>query len=353
MAPPSSVSRKAPGKSAPSLSMTPPRSLETAVSTWPMEPQPQLSDSVALPTLERPGFWHTKTLTKPSAPTTMTQSTTHSKALPKIIIPAFPAGYPMTDELRTLKCTHCKRPVLHYYMKAHIGDCLNKKQEKQRKKKEARDARDATLKEPTTTTTTTTSSKKRRLDDSTAEGGGSKKKKSKKLEPAASKPTKPTKVKAPVDVEKQCGVELPNGGQCARSLTCKSHSMGAKRSVPGRSAPYDKLLMEYQRKNQAKLTKAAIDANAPDPEEERERDRGPVDEDQETETIMNILASRWGGRPVYVHQPIRAGQRAQHNRIRAMLAGANIFSAGSRGLPFGTVPVGNRLEGRKNLAAPG
>jgi len=67
------------------------------------------------------------------------------------------------------------------------------------------------------------------------------------------KPAKPEpKPKAPVDVEKQCGVPLPNGLLCARSLTCKSHSMGAKRAVMGRSQPYDVLLAAYQRKNQAK-----------------------------------------------------------------------------------------------------
>lgn len=55
----------------------------------------------------------------------------------------------------------------------------------------------------------------------------------------------------PVDVEKQCGV-LKDGVPCARSLTCKSHSMGAKRAVPGRSLPYDMLLTAYQKKNQAK-----------------------------------------------------------------------------------------------------
>lgn len=62
-----------------------------------------------------------------------------------------------------------------------------------------------------------------------------------------------TKAKGPVDVEKQCGVPLPLGGFCARSLTCKTHSMGAKRAVPGRSAPYDILLQQYQKRNQAKL----------------------------------------------------------------------------------------------------
>jgi hypothetical protein len=56
----------------------------------------------------------------------------------------------------------------------------------------------------------------------------------------------------PVDVERQCGVVLPNGMPCARSLTCKSHSMGAKRAVAGRSLPYDMLLAAYQKKNQAK-----------------------------------------------------------------------------------------------------
>lgn len=34
-----------------------------------------------------------------------------------------------------------------------------------------------------------------------------------------------------------------------RSLTCKTHSMGAKRSVPGRSRPYDELLLDWQKAN--------------------------------------------------------------------------------------------------------
>ena len=91
-------------------------------------------------------------------------------------------------------------------------------------------------------------SKKRKTD---GEGGEKepKKKKAKKDEQPKPKVPKP---KGPVDVEKQCGVPLPNGAFCARSLTCKSHSMGAKRAVPGRSLPYDMLLAAYQKKNQAK-----------------------------------------------------------------------------------------------------
>lgn len=65
------------------------------------------------------------------------------------------------------------------------------------------------------------------------------------------------KPKGPVDVERQCGVPLPQGGLCARSLTCKSHSMGSKRAVTGRSQPYDILLAQYQKKNHAKLSMSA------------------------------------------------------------------------------------------------
>ena len=85
-----------------------------------------------------------------------------------------------------------------------------------------------------------------------ADGDGDKEPKKKKLKKDEPPKPKLPKPKGPVDVEKQCGVLLPNGGYCARSLTCKSHSMGAKRAVPGRSLPYDILLASYQKKNQAK-----------------------------------------------------------------------------------------------------
>lgn len=54
-------------------------------------------------------------------------------------------------------------------------------------------------------------------------------------------------VKGPVDVDKHCGVINDKGFPCSRSLTCKTHSMGAKRSVPHRSQPYDLLLAEWNR----------------------------------------------------------------------------------------------------------
>ena len=63
--------------------------------------------------------------------------------------------------------------------------------------------------------------------------------------------TKVTKgrFKGPVDYDKQCGVINDKGLPCSRSLSCKSHSMGAKRGVQGRSKPYDELLLEWNRAN--------------------------------------------------------------------------------------------------------
>ena len=96
-----------------------------------------------------------------------------------------------------------------------------------------------------------TDKSKKRKAEAGAEGEKEPKKKKTKKEIEAAK-VKVAKPKGPVDVEKQCGVLLANGAHCARSLTCKSHAMGAKRAVPGRSLPYDMLLQAYQKKNQAK-----------------------------------------------------------------------------------------------------
>jgi hypothetical protein len=50
---------------------------------------------------------------------------------------------------------------------------------------------------------------------------------------------------APLDLNRHCGVINAKGVPCSRALTCKSHSVGAKRDVPGRSKPYDVLFAEW------------------------------------------------------------------------------------------------------------
>lgn len=233
-----------------------------------------------------------------------------------------------------LKCNHCKRTVTEHAMPKHIEGCLNKKQEKQRKKKEAKDARDAAARKEKGQDSDEeeedekgaikggAASKKRKAADEGEEGAPTKKKK--KKDEAKAKASKP---KAPVDVERQCGVQLPQGGQCARSLTCKSHSMGAKRAVPGRSAPYDKLLMEYQRKNQAKVQRAAFDANAPDPEDDA-LPSGPVDPEEEKNAFMTALEQHWRGAPLYQRPMVPLYKKYERTRIKDMIksAGPNLFA---------------------------
>ncbi|KAI0142845.1 SCA7, zinc-binding domain-containing protein [Xylariaceae sp. FL1272] len=246
----------------------------------------------------------------------------------------FHTGRPLEDNLNLQQCKLCKKGVIRSAAKAHIDNCLKIKREKAQRKKEAREARerakeqareeearkndgdgdtkmgdDSDDDEDGSPEKKQASKKvggkkpdgelkgKKRKADGDADKGPKNKKKKEEPKPKIPKP------KGPVDVEKQCGVPLPNGQLCARSLTCKSHSMGAKRAVAGRSLPYDMLLAAYQKKNQAKQQKAALDANAP-VEEDDEANGGPVDSDEETAAVMSALA-RWQPQPV-LPQPIFA-----------------------------------------------
>ncbi|KAL8802054.1 MAG: hypothetical protein Q9182_004067 [Xanthomendoza sp. 2 TL-2023] len=281
-----------------------------------------------------------------------------------------PASLSGEDRVR---CKHCRKPVLTSLMVSHVKTCPEKKKKKDNnkdklpKKKDSKDvlsksmanneekdgeipdddsvagkinvaeataegissvkgltksAKKPAVKEATTSTNDN-SSKKTKKRKAEVEGDKEpKKKKLKKDEPPKPKIPKP---KGPVDVEKQCGVLLPNGGYCARSLTCKSHSMGAKRGVPGRSMPYDFLLAQYQKKNQAKQQKAAMDANAPLVDD---TDANlPVDSDEEKEAVMAGLA-RWRPQPLAQH--VFVGRRTKYNRIRVKEALAQAL-AGQRG----------------------
>ncbi|KAI1971409.1 SAGA complex subunit Sgf73 [Ophidiomyces ophidiicola] len=249
---------------------------------------------------------------------------------------SFPTGKPRETPLETVICKHCKRPVLKQSAIEHIRGCLKAKQEKARKKKEARDANRAKEKadkegnddDGDGAMKGQKSAKKNAGEDGPKKGKKRKaedddkepKRKKKKDEP---KPKVP-KPKGPVDVEKQCGVILPNGGQCARSLTCKSHSMGAKRAVPGRSLPYDMLLQAYQKKNQARQQKAAIDANAPVHDDLD--GNGPVDSDEEKDAVMaGILRSR--PQPLVTHSLIPTRRKYHLVRMKEMLS--QVFGSGN------------------------
>ena len=264
----------------------------------------------------------------------------------------FPNGIP--ESLETLVCKHCKKSILQRTADKHVALCLKSKQDKARKKKEAREAaqrakeraeradeedddeddiRGPGRKDPANPDEDgIKKGKKRKVE---GEDDKEPKKKRKKEEPKAKAP----KPKGPVDVEKQCGVTLPNGAQCARSLTCKSHSMGAKRAVPGRSLPYDMLLAAYQKKNQARQQKAAIDANAPALLEE-DLDptlNGPVDSDEEKDAVMSAI-SRSLARPQPLVTRDLLSSRRKYPLIRFKEILSNAMSGNRNGNMF-SVPT--------------
>jgi SAGA-associated factor 73 len=252
-------------------------------------------------------------------------STASSPSVPqfdKETLNNFPSG--KLDSLDTMICKHCKKVILKRTAKDHIAGCLKSKQEKARKKKEAREAAQRAKEraergdDAEDDDDDTNKGKKRKAEDD--EKDKEPKKKKKKEEP---KP-KQAKTKGPVDVEKQCGVQLPNGAQCARSLTCKSHSMGAKRAVPGRSLPYDMLLANYQKKNQARQQKAAIDANAPLQEEDLDTAlTGPIDSDEERDAVMTAVSrSLSRPQPLVTHTIFPTRRKYQLIRMKEMLSNA-------------------------------
>ncbi|KAG6057523.1 hypothetical protein E4U17_001212 [Claviceps sp. LM77 group G4] len=293
----------------------------------------------------------------------------------------FATGRPLVDTPDLHQCKHCKKGVLKTAAKAHIAQCLKLKKEKAQRKKEAREARERAkeaarekeardaddgngdgdgagddkkgnnaAKKPGKKPQDEKKGGKKRKADGDPEKGPRAKKKKDEPKPKVPKP------KGPVDVERQCGVILPNGQPCARSLTCKSHSMGAKRAVAGRSLPYDMLLAAYQKKNQAKQQKAALDANAP-VEDEDEANTGPVDSDEETAAVMNSL-SNWHPQPL-VPQPIFVPIKRQYHfsRLQEQLQLAtnggrtNIFQVMGLGAPRRFSE--SQLELYENEDAPG
>lgn len=82
-----------------------------------------------------------------------------------------------------------------------------------------------------------------------------------------------TRVKGPVDYDKQCGVINDKGLPCSRSLTCKSHSMGAKRSVQGRSKSYDELLLDWNRANNPNWVEPVKKESKAERKERKEREK--------------------------------------------------------------------------------
>ncbi|WFD21223.1 SAGA complex subunit Sgf73 [Malassezia caprae] len=130
-------------------------------------------------------------------------------------------GFSLDDDVDVVMCEACKKPVLREAHAFHLQNCAMV-QGMAEGRLSPSVLRAATQDAGPSSDAATLQSRRKNL------GGGKKN-------------------RGPIDLDRQCGVINNKGLPCSRSLTCKSHSMGAKRHVAGRSRPYDVLLFEWQK----------------------------------------------------------------------------------------------------------
>ncbi|KAJ7180490.1 SCA7, zinc-binding domain-containing protein [Mycena filopes] len=164
-----------------------------------------------------------------------------------------------TSDIGLVKCKDCDKPILRSFMAEHAVTCATirsggKKPAKGKSGVEVEDSKKG--------------SKKRKASPSPEDPSLPPKKKSKPT-------TKVTKgrTKGPVDYDQQCGVINDKNLPCSRSLTCKSHSMGAKRAVEGRSRKYDDLLIDWQRAHNPNFVEPVKRETKAEKKEKREKEK--------------------------------------------------------------------------------
>ncbi|CAG8563260.1 3991_t:CDS:2 [Funneliformis mosseae] len=187
---------------------------------------------------------------------------------------------PLKDESGIVNCKECSKKVLPYGFIDHSVNCEKIKAEEFEAAQNADASTDVSandvtvekfVKTPIAETYTSSHSSKKRKKSVASEG--------------------------PIDLDRQCGVIVPpNNTPCARSLTCKSHSMALKRGVLGRSQSYDLLLAAYQKKSIGRPQNNGIQSNKQDnvkkdgklliPEKEEEE---MVDSEEEVDAVMSAI----------------------------------------------------------------
>lgn len=209
-------------------------------------------------------------------------------------------------------CPQCKRPLIQSLYEQHKAECKKETKIKQEVKKpaEVETLKRKHVDEPE-------EPKKQKLE----------KKKSKQTKPPKpprqAKQSKPAKEKPVVvyNPDKNCGSTLPNGQPCMRSLTCKQHSMGAKRAVVGRSAPYDVLLSNYHRQHQVRQAQLSVSAaQAAQLESDQEQElRAQKNPEKEVRQVLDGV-SRATCQPLARKTILEARTRVKSFRMREMFA---------------------------------
>ncbi|KAJ3564106.1 hypothetical protein NP233_g8514 [Leucocoprinus birnbaumii] len=161
-----------------------------------------------------------------------------------------------TSEIGVIKCKDCSKPILRSFASEHASACAKIRAANLKNGKLKAEAEDK-------------KNGKKRKASPTPEDPSEPLKKKPKPQPKVTK----GRVKGPIDYDKQCGVINDKNLPCSRSLTCKSHSMGAKRAVQGRSRAYDELLLEWNRANNPNFVEPVKRETKAEKKEKREREK--------------------------------------------------------------------------------
>ncbi|EGN96529.1 hypothetical protein SERLA73DRAFT_184605 [Serpula lacrymans var. lacrymans S7.3] len=159
---------------------------------------------------------------------------------------------PLRSDIGVVRCNDCDKPILKSAAAEHAKNCYDIRIGKKAVKGKVSDVE----------------GKKRKAEDEPEDPSQPNKKKAK----PATKVTK-GRFKGPVDYDKQCGVINDKNLPCSRSLTCKSHSMGAKRAVQGRSKAYDELLLEWNRANNPNWVEPVKKETKAEKKEKRDKEK--------------------------------------------------------------------------------
>ncbi|KAG6908438.1 hypothetical protein DXG01_004663 [Tephrocybe rancida] len=189
-----------------------------------------------------------------------------------------------------VRCQGCGKVVLRSVAVSH-GETCKKEMKKEGDSEGARG---------------TTGGKKRKASPEGGDAAGDPPKKKVKALPKITK----GRTKGPVDYNRQCGVINDKNLPCSRSLTCKSHSMGAKRAVQGRTRPYDELLLDWQRANNPNFVEPVKRETKAEKKEKREKEK------EERRRLMEEEARQRGEDPAKL-----AGQGGTGKKASGVLAG--------------------------------
>ncbi|KAG8218689.1 SCA7-domain-containing protein, partial [Butyriboletus roseoflavus] len=161
---------------------------------------------------------------------------------------------PLRSDLGVVRCSDCDKPVLRSAISDHATNCSDIRLGKKWVKNKSADG-EVELKK----------GKKRGVDGEEGDDPSEPSKKKIKITKG--------RTKGPVDYDRQCGVINDKGLPCSRSLTCKAHSMGAKRAVQGRSKAYDELLLEWNRANNPNWVEPVKKETKAEKKERREKEK--------------------------------------------------------------------------------